>query len=235
MFDERPEVVYHVRPSKSFEPELYEHVLDGNAYPTYSGKFSIAFDAYDPFGYLTKTELSTGETNNHMESFCGILPKDELPPAPVASDREFLMYNCGTEPCGMNLVLRGTAPNGAVLKNLTNGTSCKLIALPEDPSYLRIDADNCRVQYGFGDSAKALYENMMEDAFEFHDDGYILLEPYDELYKNVPVKLNAGSNIMMPDASFASGDHLIGKYAMIISIYGFGIWLKIEDVLNNGG
>lgn len=51
IFDARPHVKYMVRPTKAFEPELYEHVFDGDVSPTYSGTFSMTLSAYDPYGY----------------------------------------------------------------------------------------------------------------------------------------------------------------------------------------
>lgn len=123
-----------VRPTKAFEPELYEHVLDGNSFPTYSGTFSMTLSAYDPFGYLTKTVCESEEELFEMASYCGILFSDQMPDSPTPDSMRFLVYNCGTELCGLNFYFRGTAPSGMTLRNLTNGTKCKLTALPAEPA-----------------------------------------------------------------------------------------------------
>ena len=112
VFDARPHVKYMVRPSKPFEPELYEHVLEGNGYPTYSGTFSMTFTAPDPFGYLTDISHASEEDVAAMRSYCGVLREDQMPKEPDGSTETFLVYNCGTEPCGLNIALCGRAPNG---------------------------------------------------------------------------------------------------------------------------
>lgn len=126
VFDSRPDVVYHVRPSKQIEPEIYEHLLEGNEDRTYSGTFTATFSAYEPFGFLTKTECLSQEDPEKYSTYCGMISSNDMPAAPTGSSRRFLVYNCGTEPCGITLLLKGNAPNGFTITNETNGSSCKV-------------------------------------------------------------------------------------------------------------
>lgn len=232
IFDDRPDVEYMVRPTKPFEPDVYEHILDGNSYTTYSGKFSMTVSAYDPFGYLTKTTYQSGEDAAGIQAYCGILRSDQMPPSPTPSSTSFLVYNCGTEPCGLSLYQRGQADNGITFNNLTNGSFCKIISLPEPPAIQLIDSDSCRVQYGYGYDINAPQMNTFQDFFEFHQDGYILQEPYEEVYRDVLVTWKAGTNLVSV-VSVVSGqipdDSFIGKYIYIDST-----WRRIEDVLDDG-
>lgn len=82
IFDDRPNVVYRVRPSKQIEPEIYEHLLEGNKEKTYSGTFTATFSAYEPFGFLTKTEYDVGEDPNQYTVYSGMLRSDEMPSPP---------------------------------------------------------------------------------------------------------------------------------------------------------
>lgn len=138
------------------------------------------------------------------------------------------MYNCGTEPCGLNLTLRGSAPNGVTFRNLSNGTKCKLKTVPQAPAVLSVNADSCRVRYGYGDDIGEPWLDTFEDAFEYHEDGYITLVPGDVI-RDVGVSWSKGSNLIKVTSGTEVNDSLINRYIWIA-----GEWLQILDVLNDG-
>lgn len=260
IFDERPDVIYKVRPSKQIEPEIYEHLLEGNEDRTYSGTFTATFSAYEPFGFLTKKSYEADENPNLYTSYSGMIRSDEMPTSPLNTDKRILLYNCGTEPCGAYISLRGSAPNGFTITNDTNGTSCKILGMPESPLLLVIDSENCRVLCGDGsflgeryvitadgyillnEEGKIIYEQVGPQgidldpktairAFELHDDGYITLDPYGEVYRDVPTHWGAGSNIVYIDwTKILPSETLVGKFIRLENE-----WHKIVDELDDGG
>lgn len=72
------------------------------------------------------------------------------------------------------------------------------------------------------------YASTFKDGFEFHEDGYISLDSYGEVYRDVSISWKAGTNAVIINSGAKADDHLIGKY---IWIY---VWQKIEDVLDDG-
>ena len=222
IFDARPDVTYWVRPSKQIAPEIYEHLLEGNTEKTYSGTFTATFSAYEPFGFLTKKSYSVDEDANHYSSFCGMLRDDEMPSTPNAASRSFLVYNCGTEPCGVRFSFNGTAPNGFTIINETNRSVCKILGLPQSPTQLIVDGDNCQV---------LMNSDTSTEAFELHDDGYVYLTPYEEVYRDVTATWAAKANII-----YINSDQIVPSKALINKfIYINGNWHKIIDCLNDGG
>lgn len=260
IFDDRPDVVYKVRPSKQFTPEIYEHHLEDRSEPTFSGTFTATFSAYDPFGYQTKQSYSNADNPEDYIHYCGMIHDDYIPMPPIGTSREMLVYNCGTEPCGAYISVRGKAPNGFTITNRTNGTSCKILGMPPSPLLLVIDSDNCRVMCGNGtflskgyiitddgfvlvdDNSFVLYSkpgmegteldmSSVVDAFDLHDEGYIRLEPYDEVYRDILVTWTANTNIArIQSDNIDVSDALIGKHIFLNNE-----WTKIVDVLDDGG
>lgn len=260
IFDARPDVVYRVRPSKQLEPEIYEHLLEGNKDRTYSGTFTATFTAYEPFGFMKKKAYNVGDDADHYMTYCGMLRTDEMPPEATASSRKILLYNCGTEPCGLYFSLRGKAPNGFTITNETNGSVCKVLGMPTSPLLLVVDGENCKVLCGNGTylgekfvivadgyvlmdiDDNVIYEHVGPEgidlnaetakrAFEFHDEGYIILEPYGEVYRDVSAKWSAGSNTVYIESSeILSLEDIVGKFIRLN-----GSWLKIVDSLDDGG
>ena len=119
--------------------------------------------------------------------------------------------------------MRGLAPNGLTIRNETNGTCCKVLSLPSPPYSLVIDSDSCLVQCKDGTT--------LVKAFELHDEGYVALTPYGEVYQDIAVSWFSGSNIVHIDSEdITYSDEWINKYIFI-----GGEWHKIVDTLNGGG
>lgn len=127
IFDDRPFVYYNVRPTKTEPGKLYTTRHGGSSFDRYSGTFTLTFTAYEAFGFL-KYKYYTDYDQDGAGVYCGMLEENEMPAAPTAASESFLLYNCGTEPCGAKITLAGSAPNGVVIKNKTNGTKCALNA-----------------------------------------------------------------------------------------------------------
>lgn len=218
VFDNRPFVHYHVRPVKRITGKIYTSRHDGANEDTYSGTFTIVFKAYDPFGYMTYNTYS-GIDMDGAGRYCGILEESEMPPLPSVSDTSVLIYNCGTQPCDTIIKIGGTAADGLSITNRANGQVCSVTSQP-NIGYLEINS-----LYG---SVEHVNGTTRELVFEFHDDGFIQLEPYGRLIDNVQVSFTKSSN-QISISNTEISDELIGKY-----VFQSGEWIRIIAVLSNG-
>lgn len=186
IFDDRKDVYYMVRPAgvTDLEPFGVRHGWMNQM--TYSGTFTCQMTAYDPLGVMNISSTEDGAMTEDY-SYCGILPSSMMPPEPVTTDTSFLIYNCGTNRCEPVIELAGSAPSGVTIRNLSNGTTCTLVALPEEGT-VRIDGAIGKVT--------VVTEGGEEEAFELHDDGYISLESYGVIFRDVIVQTTAGSNLL---------------------------------------
>lgn len=122
-FDHRPYEYYKVFPSKVVTGNSYNHrSFDGTA-NLYSATFTVTFTAYEPFGFLKGKDLWDPGMEDAFPH-CGALDRTLMPPTPTVSDRQILLYNCGTEVADTVITLAGSAPNGLTITNRTNGDRC---------------------------------------------------------------------------------------------------------------
>ena len=88
IFDERPDVKYFVRPSKTNTGKIYMQSDGIERNPWYNGTFTITFEASDPIGYLTRITDDDLLDNEQLHT-CNIVRTDMMPAAPLASDSNF--------------------------------------------------------------------------------------------------------------------------------------------------
>ena len=214
VFDYKPFVYYKVRPTKLDTGKVYVTRGTTDQQNRYSGTFSITFTAYEPFGYMTYKSFTTYDDDN-ASIYCGILDSTEMPAEPTVSSRSFLIYNCGTEVADTTITIGGSAPNGLTITNATNNSVCSLISLPLT-DYLTIDSAKGTVRYG------------SSLAFQYHNDGFIRLDPYLPDKRDIVVSYMSGSNMLTVLSEEA--DHTwIGRYVRINNE-----WVKIINVNANG-
>ena len=165
IFDDRPFVEYYVRPSDVVSGEIY------NDTGKYSGTFHVSFEAYNPFGYLTR-KYNTGSETDQASDYCGLIDRSLMPDAPTVNSRSFQVYNPGTETCGMTIRIRGTTENPIMFVNHTNETSCIFESLPGNNLTLDINGDT-----GYCISYVGTNTSVYESAYAYHDRGIVRLEP----------------------------------------------------------
>ena len=165
IFDDMPFVYWNVRPSKIVSGQIY------NDLGKYSGTFTVTFEAYDPFGYLTR-KYNTGTENDGATDFCNLRLYSEMPAAPTTSSRNFSVYNPGTESCGMTIRVSGSASHPIIFINNTNATRCIIGQMPGTSLMLDIDGDTglCKV---YSPRAASYWDN----GFAYHDSGIVRLDP----------------------------------------------------------
>ena len=172
VFDDRPFVYYIVQPKDVVSGKIY---LDNN--DTFSGTFTIKFIATEPFGYLMR-KSNTGTEDDNASDYCALLPAADMPAAPTTAGRVFDVYNPGTEPCGLSIVLAGSAEKPIRFYNTRNNTVCAINELPSNGLYLDINGDTGAVEVYISPSGTH------ENGYAYHDYGIVRLDP-DELISGV--------------------------------------------------
>ena len=216
VFDDRPDVYYLVRPTKEPTGDRYvgHYSCSSPDELVYSGRITLQFTAYDPFGYLNLKELVSWDNDAKIGN--GLILASMMPPTSTDLG-DHLIYNPGTEDTPLRIKIAGTAPNGLTIHNYTTGEVCKLVSLPDNDT-LVIDGATGMVAFN---STKAA-------AFEFHNDGYIHLASCVPYQRDMVVVWATGSkNITTSNGKFRKRD--VGSY-----IYLGGYWRKIAQVAETG-
>ena len=211
VFDDRPFVTYSAVVWKKPTGKVYTVRNDNDLDEVYSGTMSIFFKCYEPFGKMAYTSYDTYDADGAMDH-CGILEKNEMPVDISPALGTYLIYNPGTEPCDTIIRIGGTAPNGLTIQNSSDDV-CKIVSLPSS-GYLEINSDHGTVKTMPGD----------ELAFEYHDEGYIRLDPCTPYERDVMVSYAANSNIVSFVAR-STADSLVGRYVRLN-----GEWLRIVSI-----
>ena len=165
VFDEIPFVYWNVHPGKIPVGEWY---LDNNE--SHSGTVTITFNAYEPFGYLTRKSNRDIPPDN-ANDYCNLIDMHDMPADPTVSSTSFEIYNPGTENCGLTIEIAGTTSNPFRFYNNTNGTVCMFNSLPTSSLHLKIDGDTGFVSTFMSGSDSA------ENGFAYHDRGIVRLSP----------------------------------------------------------
>lgn len=164
IFDDMPFVYWNVRPGKIPVGNWY---WDSNE--MHSGTVTITFNAYEPFGYLTRKYNTPSTQGDNAEDYCYIINGDEMPAAPSTSSTVFDVYNPGTESCGLTIALSGSTGNPIRFVNDANNTVCEFGSLPPAGTYVKIDGDTGYVMTYV--SAASTY-----NGYAYHDKGIVRLE-----------------------------------------------------------
>ena len=164
VFDDMPFIYWNVRPGKIPAGNWY---LDSNE--SHSGTVTLTFNAYEPFGYLTR-KYNNGQ-NDHSEDYCNLIDAGDMPDAPETSDTSFEVYNPGTETCGLSIEIAGSCSNHFRFFNETNGTFCDFNSIPAGGLRLAIDGETGYVDTHVANSSSK------ENGFAYHEKGVVRLEP----------------------------------------------------------
>ena len=162
IFDDMPFVYWNVHPGKIPVGNWY---LD-NA-ESHSGTVTITFNAYDPFGYLTRKYNTQTTPDDGAEDYCYLIDINEMPSEPTTSSRSFEVYNPGTEECGLSIDISGSVSHPIRFFNDANRTECILNALPAGNARLYINGETGYV-YLVANNA---------NGFLYHEHGFVKLNP----------------------------------------------------------
>lgn len=221
---------YNVRPTKAVTYKIYPadkgHI---------SGTFTVTFTAYDPCGYLLYDRLDvTNDACLKAAEYCDMLIPSLMPEAPDKNTSDFLLYNCGTEPCDTRICISGLINDKVQIRNAANNQVCTLVPLegyqrmPVDDnnagSYLEIDS-----QYG---SVKLLGLGSPTFAFGYHDDGFIKLEPANLERDGVTATTTEDSNVVAV-AGVTLSESYAGRYIWVESAWRRILNVKLADGANS--
>lgn len=166
MFDDKPFVYWNVHPGKIPVGNWY---IDNNE--KHSGTVTIVFNAYEPFGYLTRKSGSIMIPPDHSEEYVNFIDPEDMPDDPTTSGTSFDIYNPGTENCGLSISVSGSTENPIRFFNENNGTFCSFESLPAGGLIVGIDGNTGYVSAHMPNSTS--YTN----GFAYHDKGVIQLAP----------------------------------------------------------
>lgn len=224
ILDESPWKYYDVVLSKTMTGKKYIHQDEDSMKPLYSGTFTVTLTAYDPpYGKLLYQAVDQEDIHSSGAiSECGIIPKENMPAAPSVNDRSFLIYNCGTRMTPCTIRIGGTTDaDGITITNETNGSACRISALPPETAYLEINSEDGSVK------VVDPLTSSSEIAFEYHDLGYITLSPCESVFDEFMIQYTSGSSTAAI-GSVVDAKQYIGKYILVS-----GQWLRIIDATHD--
>ena len=203
IFDDRPFVYYTAISHKPPEGEVYR--TRGIGGYVYSGKITLYFKAYDPYGKMMYAACGEEDPDGAMEH-CGMLPVSMMPSSPLAHPGSYLVYNPGTEMTEVTIKIAGSAPNGLEIRNETTGDVCQMLGVVTDPNWIEINSDEGSIKI------KPSTEDKF--AFELHNLGYIRLAPCTPYLRNLSYEMESGSDEIVVYEPYLTQD-MVGQYMYI--------------------
>lgn len=218
IFDDRPEVYYEAIVSAPPAGEAYVRQNQAAGKDVFSGKMTLQFSLYCPYGHMTRLFLEDGEDDRF--GYANMLPASLIPPEVMPEAGTYLIYNPGTQPVSAVIEVAGEAPNGISMVNYSTGDACRLVSLPPEDSGIVLDGNS-------GEVKKVTGSTSYEYAFEYHDQGFISLKPSERPIRNVDATYTSGSNVIK------TTNHAFRKTDEGWHIHLNGKWVKIQKVNND--
>lgn len=166
IFDDKPFVYWNVHPGKI---PVGNWCLDTDE--THSGTVTITFNAYEPFGYLTRKSGTNLIPSDHSEDYVNFISPEDMPADPTTSSTSFDIYNPGTEECGLTIAISGTTQHPIRFFNENNGTYCSFESLPAGGLIVGVDGNTGFVFTHMPNSSD------YASGFAYHDKGVVQLQP----------------------------------------------------------
>ena len=162
VFDSMPFVYWNVRPGKIPVGNWYNDLND-----SHSGTVTITFNAYEPFGYLTRKSNTEFNRDDGNLDYTHMIDASDMPADPTTSSTSFQIYNPGTEECGLSIEFGGSCSHPVRFFNERNGSECVFGSLPSNNLALSIDGDTGYVRMVLTG----------ENGYAYHDKGVVNLKP----------------------------------------------------------
>lgn len=192
IFDERPWLVYSVRPYKEVKIEKYK-----SAGATYSGTMTVHLKAYYPFAVSLFNVLEDNTAyislNDRLRDTTGILPSARMPVNATGTKTAQFIYNAyngGNARADTIIKIAGDVGSGVDIYNMATGQYCRVIGLTAANTtsvnkWLEIKSYNgeCYLTNGTAE----------ENGYRYHDRGFIQLASGTPLIRDVSVTYNGNS------------------------------------------
>lgn len=223
IFDERPWLVYTVRPYKEVTIEKYKSKV-----PTISGIMTVYLRAYYPFAISRYASLDDNtvpvDVRTRFREITGYLPATRVPTNTAGTKTaQFIYntYNAGNANADTVIRIAGDTGAGVDIYNPSTGQYCRVIgltaALTTNVSrWLEIHSATGEVFLTNGTTRT--------NGFKYHTRGYVQIAPNTPVRRDLSVTYN-GTTLSSPTASFNSGD--VGKTILLGTT-----WHKIVSVTN---
>lgn len=232
IFKRRPWCYYYATVTAIDSDDLHNYM---------NGLFVVTMKAYYPFargaeinGRLFCNKLTDPYHEEIMEN-TGILEKEEMVlPTSFDSTPEgnILLYNPGTEPADVGIVIAGQAGTGVTITNLTTEQSCRYVGFDTTTGSnlgyeIFTDSINGKTVKRYTEDPEDLSKTSL--AFLYHDYGFIELAPSFPVIRDLYVQYN-GSMVSVTNMLFQEEDEkewYKGKY-----IFLGDSWYKIAECID---
>lgn len=173
VFDSRP-WLWYVATVTSVETTKITNYLNGYV--------TIKMKAYYPYARYDYLFLNTGDSSyDNIIANSALLPEDITPITiinnqdPITQQTNFLLYNGGTEKAKLAIKIQGTAGTGGItIANATNRQKMRIV---------NMNTGNNGYYVCDGLTGKCMFNDDMK--FEWHDYGFIELEPAYPIDRNI--------------------------------------------------
>lgn len=173
-------------------PAITKYPVRKNGEKVWTGTIEIYFTAPDPNASFIDMHAETG-TPAYQET--GLIPLSADPADPSVTGEEFYVFNPGNVRCGLSIRIAGNAgTEGVTFANVTNGQTCTVKGITKattSNAYKWLDVEGKTMRTFLRGAATEAY------GYEFHDDGYIWLEPCTPFEKDFDVRVS--SNYLISD------------------------------------
>ena len=205
-----------------------------------NGIIKITMKAYYPYA---RSDLTT-VARNHPDHFrimenTGFLEKESMMPptdlctAPITAEKDFLLYNPGTEEAPLGIEIAGDVGKGVEIINHTTGQTCRFVAMSKaqfdgENTYLLLDGMNGKcltVDAALSEQTKG--KEGRTPSFLYHDEGFLSLAPSFPIKRELHVGVKKGilytANKLYDRNTGESRENaeadLIGKYIWLNNWY----------------
>ena len=225
IFKRRPWCYYYATVTSVDSTDMHSYL---------NGLFVVTMKAYYPFarGYEVNGHLmyntKTDPYHDEVMANTALLDRAEIVPKTMFDlpDERVILYNPGTEPADVGIVIAGRAGDGITITNLTNGQSCRYVGF-DTAQNEEICTDGIS-----GKTIKRTYSETSEQknlAFLYHDYGFIQLEPAFPILRDLIVSYTnntvTSTNILYHDEE--EKEWYKGKYIALNNT-----WHKIVECSN---
>jgi len=166
--------------------------IDDSGGITYlSGLITITLRAMYPYGRLNnadwnvvdKNKFTYSNTRDHyfeVMQNTALFDKDGMKPVSeytnIGTGRTIILANPGTEKAPLSISLSGSVGNGVTIKNKTNNTFCRFVAITanntrQQNKYVYLDGISGKTMLRSNDGTSSQLASL------FHDQGFITLDP----------------------------------------------------------
>lgn len=173
-----------------------------------NGFVTIQMKAYYPLAITDYALVQDNEYRNDMLFNSAMFEDDIMPPTSftdmtAATTNPILLFNGGTERAAVRIGIAGNVGTGVSIYNRTTKQECDFVGLNEGSAAHYVVCD--------GKTGNTYWSDTGNNAFIYHDRGFIELEPSYPINRELQVSVSAtGTSVTAVYGSF--NEEMLGKY-----------------------